>query len=157
MGTLGFSYVGVLFLIMLFVPNSIWAKNQPDGYSEIAKNEKRFFVVFERVGQVMVTCCAVIFSDFNLKKISLWSLWLAAGFVLMLIYEMAWVRYFKFGHTLKNMYGKFIGIPVPLALLPVLAFLLLGVYGKSVLMIASVVILGIGHIGIHIQHYKKIK
>ncbi len=31
MGHLGFSYVGLIFLAMLFVPNIIWAKNQPQG------------------------------------------------------------------------------------------------------------------------------
>ena len=33
-----------------------------------------------------------------------------------------------------------------------LAFLMLGIYGKVVWMILSAVILGIGHIGIHLQH-----
>lgn len=33
MGTLGFSYVGLAFLLMLFVPNLLWVKAQPEGYS----------------------------------------------------------------------------------------------------------------------------
>jgi hypothetical protein len=35
-----------------------------------------------------------------------------------------------------------------------MAFLLLGIYGKVIWLIASVIVLGIGHIGIHIQHLK---
>ena len=38
--------------------------------------------------------------------------------------------------------------------MPVLAFFLLGVYGKVVWMGLSAAILGIGHIGIPIQHGK---
>ena len=30
----GFSYVGLLYLIMLFVPNGIWAKNKPSDYEK---------------------------------------------------------------------------------------------------------------------------
>jgi hypothetical protein len=45
---------------------------------------------------------------------------------------------------------------VPLASLPVIAFLLLGIYGKVIWLIASAILIGIGHIGIHIQHLKKI-
>lgn len=32
-GHLGFSYVGLVFLLMLMIPNLIWTKNQPQGYS----------------------------------------------------------------------------------------------------------------------------
>jgi hypothetical protein len=34
---------------------------------------------------------------------------------------------------------------------------LLGIYGKVIWLMISVVILGIGHIGIHLQHRKNIK
>ena len=37
----GFSYVGLIFLIMLMVPNIIWGKNQPKDYEKYAGNEKR--------------------------------------------------------------------------------------------------------------------
>lgn len=48
------------------------------------------------------------------------------------------------------------GIPVAGATLPVIAFFLLGVYGKVVWMLIATLILGIGHIGIHLQHRKNI-
>jgi hypothetical protein len=38
-----------------------------------------------------------------------------------------------------------------------MAFLLLGIYGKVIWLIISAIIIGIGHIGIHVQHYKAIK
>ena len=64
-GHFGVSYVGFLFLIMLTVPNLIWTKKQPKGYS--AENENKILAVFERVGEVLATCCALVFSDFNLR------------------------------------------------------------------------------------------
>ena len=98
MGHLGFSYVGLLFMLMLFIPNIMWAKRQPQGYS--AENENKILLMLERVGEVLATCCALFFSDFNLHGISKWSLWLAAAFILMIMYEIWWVRYFKsFGHS----------------------------------------------------------
>ena len=47
--------------------------------------------------------------------------------------------------------------PVAGASLPVLAFFFLGVYGQNIPMIVSVIILGIGHIGIHLDHEKEAK
>ncbi|MCQ1529960.1 hypothetical protein [Lutispora saccharofermentans] len=155
LGHLGFSYVGLIYLLMLFIPNIIWSKNKPIDYSGASEN--KILLLFERVGQVCCTCSALIFIDFNIASFSAWSLWLAASFLLMILYEVCWIRYFTDEHTEENFYRSFYGIPVPLASLPVAAFLLLGIYGKVIWMIASAVIIGIGHIGIHIQHLKAIK
>lgn len=155
MGHIGFSYVGLLYLLMLFIPNIIWTRHQPEGYD--FKGENKLLLLFERVGQVCVTCCALIFSDFNLSPFSLWSLWLVASFALMILYEMYWFRYFRGEHTMKNFYRSFCGVPVPGATLPIVAFLLLGIYGKVIWLILSVVVLGIGHIGIHIQHLRAVE
>ncbi len=152
----GFSYVGLIFLVMLFVPNLFWTKNKPIDYEKYAANENKLLLIFERTGEVLVTCSALIFSNFNVR-LSLWSLWLAAAFLLMILYEAYWVRYFRSGKTMADFYSSLLGIPVAGATLPVAAFLLLGIYGKNPIMLVSVVILGIGHIGIHLNHKKEIR
>jgi hypothetical protein len=152
LGHLGFSYVGLIYLLMLWVPNAIWSKNKPIDYD--ATRENKILLVFERVGQVCCTCSILIFRDFNIAPFTLWSVWLILSFLLMILYEISWIRYFTNEHTERNFYRSFLGIPVPGASLPVLAFLLLGVYGKVIWLIVSAVIIGIGHIGIHIQHLK---
>ena len=72
----GFSYVGLVYLIMLMTPNLIWSKNLPKDYEKFAKNENK---------------------------------------------------------------------------------VLLAVYGKNIFLGISIVILGIGHIGIHLMHRKEAK
>ncbi len=153
---MGFSYVGLVFLIMLFVPNLFWTKNKPLDYEKYAANENRLLLILERSGEVLVTCLALIFSDFNVR-LSVWSLWLAAAFLLMVLYEVYWIRYFRSEKTMADFYSSLLGIPVAGASLPVSAFLLLGIYGKNPIMLVSVVILGIGHIGIHLNHKKEIR
>ncbi|WP_234124598.1 hypothetical protein [Clostridium hydrogenum] len=155
LGHLGFSYVGLVYLLMLFIPNLIWTNNQALDYH--TKNENKVLSVFEKVGQVLVTCVVLMFKDFNINRISLWSIWLLISFLLMLIYELCWIRYFLSEPTEKNFYRSLFEIPVPLASLPVIAFLILGIYGKVIWLIISIIILGIGHIGIHLQHLNAIK
>ena len=75
----GFSYIGLIFLLMLMITNIIWSKNKPKDYEKYEKNENKIL----------------------------------------------------------------------------LAFLLLGIYGKNVFLIVSTIILGIGHIGIHLNHKKE--
>ncbi len=153
----GFSYVGLIFLLMLFVPNIIWVKNKPKDYDKYAKNENKALAMFEKIGQVLVSGLSLIFSDFNINKISVWSIILLIAFLLMVLYEIYWIRYFLSEKTMKDMYSSLLFIPVAGATLPVLAFLLLGIYGKNIFLIISAIILGIGHIGIHLQHEKEIK
>lgn len=154
MGHFGFSYIGLIFLSMLTIPNLIWTRHQPKGYS--AQNENRILLAFERVGQILVVCTALIFSDFNLRPWSVWTLWLVAAVVLMLAYEGWWIRYFKSPKTLADFYSSFWGVPVAGATLPIAAFFLLSIYGKVIWLSISTVILGIGHIGIHLQHSREI-
>ena len=151
----GFSYIGLIFLLMLYVPNIIWSKNLPKDYDKYVKNENIILLFLERVGEVLVTFVSLIFSDFNINEISYWSLFLLAGFLLLILYEIYWIRYFKSDKTMKDMYSSILGIPVAGATLPVLAFLLLGIYGKNIFLIISIIILGIGHIGIHLNHRKE--
>lgn len=151
----GFSIVGVAFLAMLFVPNIRWAKNQPQGYEQIAAHEDKTLLMLERAGQVLTTTSAVVFvcpQGFSLP----WLLWLLAALLLMVLYEVAWVRYFKGGERLDGMYQPLGPIPVPIASLPVAAFLLLGIWYQSPIAVFSAVILGIGHIGIHLGHLREL-
>ncbi|HHX36692.1 MAG TPA: hypothetical protein GX717_01765 [Clostridiaceae bacterium] len=151
-GHFGFSYVGLIFLLMLFIPNLIWTNKLPQGYSP--RKENRILRVFERVGQVLTSCCAVIFRDFNFHPWTTRSWWLIAAFALMIMYELWWLRYFRSERQLSDFYSSFLGVPVAGATLPVLGFLALGIYGNVIWLIVSVIILGIGHIGIHLQHRK---
>ena len=41
MFNLGFSYIGLIYLLMLFLPNIVWTKYKPDHYEEYAKKENK--------------------------------------------------------------------------------------------------------------------
>lgn len=150
LGHFGFSYIGLVYLLMLFVPNLLWTRLKPQGYS--SAGESRVLAFCERAGEVCVCCAALVFSDFNLKSWSCWSLFLLLSFLLMVLYEAWWIGYFKSEKTLQDFYRSFLGIPVAGATLPVLAFFLLGVYGRNLWMTLASLLLGVGHIGIHLQH-----
>ena len=142
---------------MLIIPNIIWSNNQPKDYEKYVVNENKALLALERVGEVLVSFLCLIFKDFNIGTVSLWNLWLLAAFLLMVLYEIYWIRYFNSEKTMKDMYSSILGVPVAGATLPVAAFFMLGIYGKNILLVISVIILGIGHIGIHLNHKKEIK
>ncbi len=152
-GHLGFSYIGLIFLLLLAVPNILWSRRIPGDYSDEGENGILLFL--ERVGEIGCVVCAVMFSNFNCEPFTPWTVWLIVAFVCMGLYELCWLRYFKGRQRAKDMYRSFFRIPIPLAVFPVAGFLLLGIYGKVIWMILLAAILGIGHIGIHLHHAKR--
>ena len=152
----GFSYIGLIFLVLLFVPNLFWTKNLPQEYEKYAKNENKILLVLERIGEVAVSCLVLIFSDFNVQGVDFWLLWLVGAGIFMLLYEVYWIRYFKSEKTMKDFYRSLAGIPVAGATLPVIAVLLIAVYGRNPILLCAGGILGVGHIGIHLGHRREI-
>ena len=162
---IGFSVTGLVFFLMLTMPNMIWARREkPAGYEEAAAKENRFLLLLERAGEVFVTAALFIFPALNPNirklpeglyidgKIFFWIL----AFVLMILYEGYWIRYFRSKGTMKDFYSSFAGFPVAGASLPVIAAILLGIYSGNMLFLAASIILGIGHIGIHVMHKREI-
>lgn len=148
----GFSYVGLIFLLMLIIPNIVWTKNLPKDYEKYVKKENKILLAFEKTGEVLTSCIVLIFTDFNLRPWSFRSFFLVASFLLMVLYEVFWIRYFRSKKTMKDFYSSILGIPIAGATLPVLAFMLLAIYGDNIFLGIAVLLLGIGHIGIHLMH-----
>lgn len=138
------------------IPNIIWSENKPKDYDKYVKNENKILLLLERTGEVLVTGISLIFSDFNINSISNWTVVLLAAFLMMILYEIYWIKYFRSDKTMKDFYSSLIGVPVAGATLPVISFLLLGIYGRNIFLIIATGILGIGHIGIHLNHKKEL-
>lgn len=154
-GTLGFSYVGFIFLCCLFIPNIFYGLHLPTDNLKIKEN--KILLAFERTGQVLCTILLVIFDNFNIHGLNLWTIWLGIAIILMILYLLCWGRYFTGDHASRDFYRAFLGVPLPLAVLPVAAAFLLAVYGKVIWLGMAAIILGIGHIGITAQHWTAVK
>lgn len=150
----GISWWGVLFLMMLLIPNSIWTKHQPIDDEKIGGHENRTLLLFERIGQIGVSASMIVIADTTFQWNTLDSFILILALSLMLLYEIWWLRYFQSKKTLYDFYQPFLGIPTPGATLPVIAFFLLGIYNRNWFLLFFTGIFGIGHISIHVNHSK---
>ena len=153
----GISVVGIVFLLMLFIPNIIWSKNQPEGYEEASKRENKVLLSLERAGEALVSTLVLIDRRLDSFSLSPRSGYMILALILMLLYELYWRKYFRSSRTLADMYSDYCGFPLAGASLPVFAVFLLGIYACNVFLTAAAVILGIGHIGIHLMHKKDIE
>src|SRR5215469_9250405 len=111
MGNFGFSYIGLIYMLMLQIPNIMWARRKPEGYDPSGEN--KFLLILERAGQVLCTAAILLFRDTNPQKWEPWIAWLFASALLMIIYECFWIRYFRGGRTLHDFYRPLFGVPAP--------------------------------------------
>ena len=153
----GISVLGIVFLLMLFIPNIIWGKNQPEGYEEASKRENKVLLALERAGEALVSTLVLIDRRLDSFSLSPRSGDMILALILMILYELYWRKYFRSSRTLADMYSDYCGFPLAGASLPVFAVFLLGIYACNVFLTAAAVILGIGHIGIHLMHKKDIE
>jgi hypothetical protein len=153
-GHFGFSYLGLIYMLMLIIPNIFWAMNKPVGYDPTKEN--KLLLALERTGQILCTTTVLLFSDYNPIELDTWIIWLFLSAAFMILYEINWIRYFRSSQTVHDFYRSIFVIPVPGAVLPIVSFLLLGIYGKVVWLVISSIVLGIGHIGIHLQHLQQL-
>lgn len=145
------SWIGIIYLVLLFIPNILWTKCQPIGYD--SSHENKILLLFERIGEVLVSIFAVCsFQSLDIH----FDLLMMFSIICMFFYELYWLRYFRSGHTLLDFYQSFLMVPVPGATFPIAGFLFLGLSQHHFCLMISTFILAIGHIGIHLQHYNQL-
>ncbi|GFI03807.1 MAG: alpha/beta hydrolase [Lachnospiraceae bacterium] len=154
---LGFSYVGFIYLLMFLIPDITWAKHQTEEDRQDAQRGNKFLQITEKIGAILVCCCILIFSDFNIRFDSIWCIWLLISFILMILYEVYWLRHFVSKKVKPDFDKGICEISAAGAALPVCAFFLLGIYGCNFLVLAADIVLGIGRISIYLQRRKEIQ
>jgi hypothetical protein len=151
-----FSPLGAAYLAMLFVPNLLWARVRIRETAPASPKESSPLLALERIGQAGTTMAALVAprgDSFGAARF----IFLGASLFAMILYELSWLRYFRTDRTAARLYRPLGPVPLPLAVLPVLGFLLLAIYEKHVFMLGAVVVLGVGHIGIHWQHARRLR
>lgn len=149
----GFSWLGVAFVVALFVPNIVWARRRPRS-ADPQWGQSTVMLSLERLGQVLICAAAITCAKLQLGPWRAASQLVVAAAIFMLAYEVWWFRYFKAHRGDPGFYTGFQYIPMSGASLSLASFLLLGIFAQDLLLIASVGILAIGRAGVDQEHRK---
>lgn len=148
---MNFSILGMLVFVFLLFPNILYAIFPMKKERKKKKLQaKRSYVLCEQIGRIGCML-GIVFSgvgkNYNPYLFSLISL-------CMLMYYIAWLRYFLKDRKERYLYVSVIKIPVPLAVFPVLVFFFFSLLSNSVLLGIFSICFGIGHITITIDKKK---
>jgi len=100
LGNFGFSYIGLIYMLMIVIPNVLWARRKPAGYDPSGENKVP--LMFERVGQVLCTASVLLFTDYTPRVFEPWTVWFVVSAALMILYEVYWIRYFRSSRTVRD-------------------------------------------------------
>ena len=139
----GFSYMGFLFVVLLLGPSFYWV-NLP-GYKDYQARKSGIFQGIERIGLTFSSCVALIFQNYNYQGLHPWLIFLLLAWICLAAYEFHWIFCRK-----KMLLPRRIR-QLPLTALSPLALLFLGIYGRSLWLMAAALIYGIGHVGGTVQ------
>jgi len=142
----------IIVPVLVLAPNLVFFLKKPVNVPLKQPKEPLVLLVFERLGQ-LGCFISPVFYPINLSGIS--EILGVCGMLLMLsIYYTGWVRFFIRNREYRWLYYPMLSIPVPLALSPVLYFLLASVILHSLPLLISSLILAAGHIPISMINYR---
>lgn len=111
----------------------------------------RIILICEKVGQM----CIFVLPLFWKIKVSDKTPYVLAGMVVfLLIYYVGWTRYILSGRSYRLLFDKLLGMPLPLAISPVIYFALGALLLESWTLMMGTLILAIGHIP---ESYRQLK
>jgi hypothetical protein len=148
--------VSLLITAAVLLPNLLFLILPPTNAEKYGKSaDSLLFTVIERVGQVgsfvLPLFLPLTFSG-GLVSIA----WIVMGLALAFYYA-GWARFFLRGRDYALLFKPMMGIPVPMAISPVLYVLLTSVVLGSVYQAIAAVVLGVGHITITAREYHRLK
>ncbi len=148
---------GTILTIIVLLPNLIVLifppKEEPPKYEE--SMVLRGMTVIEQIGRAIVFITPLFYSinfNTNYQLFSLYSLIIAIAF-----YYVGWLRYLLYGRLYKLLFEPMLGVPIPMAISPVIFFLFSSIVLDTWLLFIGTIFLAVGHIYVSYHSYNQIK
>ncbi|NWL88403.1 hypothetical protein DMN77_12475 [Paenibacillus sp. 79R4] len=151
-----FHFISIIIPMAILLPNLFFfvipPRNLPDNMED---KESLLFKMAEGIGRLGVFISPILSPIQHEEYYEVLSL--IGMFIFLVLYYIGWIRYFRLGRDYKQLFSPMIGIPVPLAISPVLYFICASVVLHSPLLLLSSLLLAIGHIPISLKTYQRVK
>lgn len=150
-------YPGNLLIIgLILLPNILSAIFQPVNIPKLSVRPSWWTIVIAaewigRLGMLILPLFWEIKFDKNMN------IFLLLAGLMIALYYTGWIRFFLHGREYRLLFEPLFGIPIPLAISPILAIAFIGIVQKSWPVVAAAAIMALGHIPESIQNLYSIK
>ncbi len=150
-------YLGFLIPLAVLLPNLLYVffppRNVPTSASEPASRNDKVMQALERLGQVACFVLPVFYAIPAPDGVGVAMLVLMGG--ALLLYYAGWARYLLRGRDVRTLYSPMLGMPLPMAVTPVIYFLAAAALLYSWLLMLGALILATGHLYISRQSWQR--
>jgi hypothetical protein len=136
---------GALISVLIMLPNVVWML-MPKAAVGAHPSEPLLLTILENMGRFATLLLPFFFSLDMHKKFST-PVVVGMGLALA-VYYACWIRYFAGGRTAALLGAPFLGIPVPLAIAPIVFLILSSYLMSSWWMLGAALLFGVAHIWI---------
>lgn len=137
-----FSLAGLLLSVVVLAPSILLIAFMPRDMPKQVPSGGWLLTGLERAGQAATLVVPAITGNQGRPDG-----WMVAAIVFIIGYYVLWVRYFAGGRRFADLYRPAGPIPVPIAILPVLAFGAGALWLQSPWLGLATAVLAVGHIG----------
>lgn len=138
--------MGWMIPVLVLFPSLLLMRFPPTGKPAGRSGVNRWLALMERLGQagVFVIPC---FYRLRVEDAIAWAGLLAMGLALA-VYYLAWLRYFRLGRKYGLLFAPLWGIPLPLAVMPVVYFSAAAAVVRSWYLAPATLVFAIGHLAV---------
>ncbi|MCX8129463.1 MAG: hypothetical protein N3I35_05105 [Clostridia bacterium] len=148
-------HLGILVPIAIAIPNLLSLVLPPVNIPKNLPKESKPFVILERLGQIGVFLTPLFYKFDLSSKIN--TIFFVLMVLCLFVYYTGWARFFIVKREFSVLFAPLWGIPDPLAISPILAFVFASKVLDSLPLFIAALVLAAGHIPITINLYKKTK
>lgn len=152
---MGFSFTGFIVVIVLLLPNILFAGFPPKNVPEGLKDTNILLTAMERVGQIGFIIIPILSKLYFMDKGPTFAL----GVMIFsaAVYYGLWIRYFTGGREYSLLVEPVAAIPIPMAVFPIIYMLFAAIWSQHVWLGAAAVIFAAGHCANSWNSYKQSK
>lgn len=138
-----FSVLGFIIFMIPMIINIVYMIFPPVNAADDTSNVNRAWEIIEHSTRILyaIAICVIV-SD---QKLNDKSIWLYLGLLFLVLYYIAWIRYFIGGRDAALLAKSFFFVPMPLAVFPVLYFLFAAIWLHNYVAAVFMLIFGIAH------------
>lgn len=148
-GQLGWSWInifGFILVVLMLIPNILYAFRIRGQENKVTNKVINLLEQIGRYTSMFLMVFNIGIAEFGFHSVAAFLAYGIGNILLLVIYWILWILYFKEQKLWKSM---------ALAIIPICMFLLSGITLRHMLLVVSAVVFGIGHIYITYQNAKE--
>lgn len=148
---LSFSWIGLVVFALPMLINIVYAVFPPVGDTSPG-NASRWAEAVENISRIAYLL-AVVFLV-SREPVRTESVWLYLAAVFLVLYYAVWIRYFAGGREVSLLGKRFLYVPMPLAVFPVMYYISAAVWLHNIPAAVIMAIFGAAHITVSVQSFR---